>query len=428
MAMPQTPSNCHPNNHRTYLEPPDTPANRRSGRTNHHPGQYTERQPGYAVLAADQVRIPKNHKEALSSEYSVEWSAAMTADLAALSEMKTWTLSELPPGSKPIRTKWVFDLKLLVSGEIDRFKARLVAKGYAQRLGMDYNEVFAPVAKHANIRFILSMAADPAACLAQLDVSTDILGKYKMTIMGLYKTRDLGEPSVFVGYEITRDRSKGTLHTCQSRFIQELLKAYNIMAASGSDRFPIPLKPEASLPYPETGQPETGLPLAQIVGPLNYLAINTRPDIAQAVNRKSITGWVFSNQGGAISWQSKIQASTTELSRTEAEYVAATSAAQEAMWLRKLQHCATGVQPPGITICGDNQAALSAWNQEKLSSRMRHMETRYHFLMEQAKVVGIKLQWVPTAANMADMFTKALPKMKSSLFRDMIGCRAKTST
>eukprot|EP00798_Chlamydomonas_sp_ICE-L_P009075 gene9075-biopygen8963 len=296
---------------------PDPPANRRSGRTNHLPGQYKEHQLGYAVLAADQVPIPKTYKEALSSEYSAEWSAAMTAELATLFEMKTWTLSELPPGSKPIGTKWVFDLKLLVSEEIDGFKARLVAKGYAQRPGMDYDE-------------LEKRSTEP-------------------------NHQDLGE--------ITESAACGNAYVDSSK-------------------------------HPGSGQPETGIPLAQIVGSLNYLAVNTTPDIAQAVNRlvrhssrplhahmetamgivkylagtpdhgityihsrkpmtgycdsahaacpitrnlirKSTTGWVFSNQGGAISWQSKIQASTTALSSTEAEYVAATSAAQEAMWLRK---------------------------------------------------------------------------------------------
>eukprot|EP00798_Chlamydomonas_sp_ICE-L_P009068 gene9068-biopygen8956 len=276
----------------------------------------------------------------------------------------------------PVRT--IFDLKTLVSGEIDRFKARLVTEGYAQRPGMDYDEVSAPVAKHATIRFILSMAAEASACLAQLDLSTaflndiveeelycaqppgfeeyhrvcrtwkclyglkqascqwyvrertdmisiglkevdidqglfilpgptcrpliwvllwvddfillsfhnDILREYNETIMNLNKIRDLREPSVFVGYEITRNATKGTLHICQSRFIQELLKSVNILAEPGSMKHPHhPLNPEAPLPYPAEGDPPTGLPFAQIVGSLNYLTVNTRPGIAQAVNR-----------------------------------------------------------------------------------------------------------------------------------------------
>ena len=103
--------------------------------------------------------------------------------------------------------------------------------------------------------------------------------------MTLYKTRDLGDPSVFVGYEITRNASTGTLHICQSRFIQDLLRAHNMLPEPNSTRFPVPLLPDALLPYADKGTPPNGLPLAQIVGSLNYLAVNTRPDIAQAVNR-----------------------------------------------------------------------------------------------------------------------------------------------
>ena len=57
-----------------------------------------------------------------------------------------------------------------------------------------------------------------------------------------------------------------------------------------------------------------------------------------------------------------------------------------------------------ITIHGDNQACLIAWNQNKL----------YFFLKEEAKQGGIVLSWVPTAANAADMFTKPLPRINSS--------------
>jgi hypothetical protein len=141
---------------------------RRSGRESHAPNHL-------AFLAADQIIIPKNEREALAGPQAKEWKSAINEELAALAEMNTWTLAELPHGSKAIGTKWAFDIKQSVDGQLVRYKARLVAKGYAQRPGMDYDEVFAPVAKHATIRYILSMAADPSAHLAQLDVSTAFL-------------------------------------------------------------------------------------------------------------------------------------------------------------------------------------------------------------------------------------------------------------
>eukprot|EP00798_Chlamydomonas_sp_ICE-L_P017570 gene17570-biopygen26536 len=149
------------------ISPPD-PHPRRSERA-------TKKPDFLSCLAASDIPIPKNVKEALSSANAADWQQAMLLEVTSLSDMNSWSLADLPPGSKVIGTKWVFDIKRLVSGEIDRFKARLVAKGYAQRPGMDSDEVFAPVAKLATIRFILSMAADPTAHLAQLDVSTAFL-------------------------------------------------------------------------------------------------------------------------------------------------------------------------------------------------------------------------------------------------------------
>lgn len=60
---------------------------------------------------------------------------------------------------KTIGVKWVFKTKLNESGEIDKCKARLVAKGYAQQYGIDYTEVYAPVARLDTIRLVIALAA-----------------------------------------------------------------------------------------------------------------------------------------------------------------------------------------------------------------------------------------------------------------------------
>eukprot|EP00798_Chlamydomonas_sp_ICE-L_P002373 gene2373-biopygen6795 len=125
-----------------------------------------------------------------------------------------------------------------------------------------------------------------AAMATELPALRDIRpGVTEGGIKNLYKTTDLGKPSVFVVYEITRDAAKGTLYICQSRFIKELLKKANMEAEPGRMEHPIPLDPQTPLPNPEPGDTSTGLPLAHIIGYLNYLAVNTRPDNAQAVNR-----------------------------------------------------------------------------------------------------------------------------------------------
>ena len=123
----------------------------------------------------DDIPIPKTYKAAMASEHSQHWIAACQAEIDSLNEMKTWTLQDLPSGSKAIGTKWVFDIKYNLDGSLNKFKARLVAQGFTQRPGQDYNEVFAPVAKHATIRYIISLAAHPSACLGQLDISTAFL-------------------------------------------------------------------------------------------------------------------------------------------------------------------------------------------------------------------------------------------------------------
>lgn len=71
---------------------------------------------------------------------------------------KTWVLSDLPLGKKPIGCKWVYKVKFKADGTLDKYKARLVAKGFSRREGIDYEETFAPIAKMSTIWLVIDMA------------------------------------------------------------------------------------------------------------------------------------------------------------------------------------------------------------------------------------------------------------------------------
>ena len=104
-----------------------------------------------------------------------KWKSAMDEEMRAIIHNNTWELVELPKGSQPIGVKWVFKKKMNAQGEIERYKARLVAKGYKQKAGVDYDEVFAPVARMETIRLLISQAAQFKWPIFQMDVKTAFL-------------------------------------------------------------------------------------------------------------------------------------------------------------------------------------------------------------------------------------------------------------
>ena len=71
----------------------------------------------------------------------------MNEEIKAIKKNDTWELTTLPHGKKAIGVKWVYKMKKKAKGEVERYKARLVVKGYSQQQGIDYDEVFAPVAR-----------------------------------------------------------------------------------------------------------------------------------------------------------------------------------------------------------------------------------------------------------------------------------------
>ena len=106
----------------------------------------------YYALFAD--CDPVTYEEAANDDC---WIKAMNEEIHAIEKNDTWELTTLPEGKKPIGVKWVYKTKYNPNGEIDRFKARLVAKGYKQKPGIDYFEVFAPVARLDTLKNMLGM-------------------------------------------------------------------------------------------------------------------------------------------------------------------------------------------------------------------------------------------------------------------------------
>ena len=82
----------------------------------------------------------------------------MNEGMNALDDSGTWELMPLPKEKKAIGCKWVYKVKHNVDGSVSRYKAHLVANGYAQTYGIDFEEMFNPVAKMATVRAVISMA------------------------------------------------------------------------------------------------------------------------------------------------------------------------------------------------------------------------------------------------------------------------------
>jgi len=163
-----------------------------------------------------------------------------------------------------------------------------------------------------------------------------------------------------------------------------------------------------------------GLTYGLDTGPLHLTGYSDSDWGADIDTRRSTSGYVFFLAGGPITWKSKLQP-TVALSSTEAEYMALTPAAQEAISLRELFAELTGIDE-SVQMFGDNKSSIALSENPTSHQASKHIAIKHHFVREKVRDKDILLAYIPTASMVADALTKALPYPTfSRLCRAMFG-------
>jgi len=123
------------------------------------------------------------------------WEKVIFEELKMLEEAGTWELMDLPAGANLVGSKWVFQVKKDAAGQVIHFKACLVAQGFSQVPGVDYFDMFAPVAKLALIRTVLAMAAKLDFKLHQIDIKSAYLNGELTETENIYMRQPPGYPA-----------------------------------------------------------------------------------------------------------------------------------------------------------------------------------------------------------------------------------------
>lgn len=121
------------------------------------------------------VEEPTTFREAMESPERTFWQRAMEDEMKSHENIGTWELVEAPSNRRIIDSRWVFKVKQNEKGDIIKYKARVVAQGYAQKFGVDYDQVYAPVVSHTTMRMLLAVAGKEKLVLRHFDIKTAYL-------------------------------------------------------------------------------------------------------------------------------------------------------------------------------------------------------------------------------------------------------------
>ncbi|GJW48182.1 putative reverse transcriptase domain-containing protein [Tanacetum coccineum] len=369
---------------------------------------------------------PKKITQALDDE---SWVEAMQEELLQFKIQKVWTIFDLPSGKKAIGTKWVYRNKKDERGIVVRNKARLVAQGYKQEEGIDYNEVFAPVARIEAIRLFLAYASLMNFFVYQMDVKSAFI--YGTIEDEVYVSQPLGfmdpefpekvykvEKALYGLHQAPRDWYE-TLSTYlldngfhmgqidKTLFIKRvkgdilLVQVYVDDIIFGSTRKSFCIDFEQIMHKRTANTPmETNKALAK-----DEDAFSDNDYARASLDRKSTTGGCQFLGSRLISWWCKKQTMVANLT-TEAEYIATSHCCAQVLWIQN-QLLDYGYNFMQTKIHVDNESTISVIKNPVSYSKTKHIEIQFHFIRDSYEKRLIEMVKIHTDKNIADLLTKS---------------------
>ncbi|KAJ9561546.1 hypothetical protein OSB04_006706 [Centaurea solstitialis] len=272
------------------------------------------------------------------------------------------------------------------------------------------------------------------------------LQSVKSWLSKCFQMKDLGEAAYILGIKLYKNRSKRLIGLSQSTYIDKVRKKFRM---DESKKGYIPMQhgivPDVAYSVSVTSryQQNPGEPhWVAVKNILKYLrrtkdmflvfggsedeiSVIGYSDASFQTDRdyfRSQSGYVFTLNGRAISWKSSKQDTIAD-STTEAEYIAASDVAKEAVWLRNflsdLRVIASVSRP--IDIFCDNSGAVAQAKEPREHHKSRHVLRKYHLIREIIGRGDVRICKIPTEDNVADPLTKPLARVKHEAHANSIG-------
>ncbi|CAI7914328.1 unnamed protein product [Closterium sp. NIES-54] len=405
---------------------------------------------------APDIPTPRSYAEAIEGPYSSQWHAAIDAEMASWKSTGTYVDEVPPPGANIVSGMWIFRVKR-PPGSPPVFKARYVARGFSQRQRVEYFQTFSPTLKMTTLRVLLHVAAHRDYELHSLDFSTAFLqgclheeiwlrrppGFTRTTLAALGFAPSTADPSLFLRTDTslppfyilvyvddlvfaTADTA-GLAHVkseLQKRRAQTWVLQRFDFTYSSPQATPLSTRHSLSaLPSDESVEPSG--PYPELVGCLMYLMTCTRPDLAYPLSilaRYVAPGIHRPEHMAAAKRVLRYLCSTSGLGLVLGgrSPVVLTGHA-DASWVDEL---ATQRSSQGYSFNLDNKAMLALCREHRLEHRTKHIALRYFLARELQQRGQLRLAYVASEANTADIFTKALQPCDHQRFCTMLEAAA----